>query len=375
MRFIGNKENLIPKIYEILCKHRILDSIIQNSHNIYRQNNQINTLNKPPLFFDVFAGTTSVGKFFKQQGFQIYSCDLLYFSYCLQKAYLENNQIPNFHHLAEIISQDSHNILFASPYQKVLEYLNNLENTQDFIYHNYAPSGSKDLEIPRKYFSDYNAQKIDSIRLKIEEWKVQNKLSENEYFILLATLIESLSFFSNVAGVYAAFCKDWDRRALKPLQLREIEILQSDREHFCFCGDSVEVLTQYKNKNFDIFYLDPPYNHRQYAPNYHLIETIARYDNPRISGVAGLREWKQQKSKFCNAKSAIIELEKIAQMKNYKYLILSYNNEGLMRKDEINELLKCYGNVICEEIIYPRFKSNAKRSKKYINEYVWIVQR
>lgn len=365
MRFIGNKESLSAKIYALLVKHHIIES-----HSKSLQS-----------FFDMFAGSVSMGKFFKTKGFQVYSCDLLYFSFCLQKAYIENNQIPTFQGLQNII-QSNQNILadslFAnevSSYQKVLNLLDSLPSQKGFIYHHYSPSGSKHLSQPRMYFSDENAAKIDAIRIQVQSWKEKEQINENEYFILLATLIESLSFYSNVAGVYAAFCKKWDKRALKPLKLKEIEILPSGIKHFCYCGDSIEILQNVESKQvFDILYLDPPYNHRQYAPNYHLIETIAKYDNPKIKGVAGLREWQHQKSAFCNAKTALTELEKITKLKNYKYLVLSYNSEGILQKTQIDELLSPLGAVVFESFAYPRFKSNAKEGEKYIKEYVWIVK-
>lgn len=374
MRFIGNKENLASKIYELLKKYQVID------------------LNSEQNFCDLFSGSTSMARFFKKQDFQIYSCDLLYFSYCLQKAYIQNNQAPTFKGLNEVLQTHCkipNNTLFESektPYQKVLGILNHLALKKGFIYHHYAPSGSKDLAIPRMYFSDENAQKIDAIRMQIEIWKENNIINESEYFILLATLIESVSFFANVAGVYAAFCKKWDKRALKPFKLKEIELLQSNKKHFCFCEDSVKMLEYLQNNSntnqspkhtqiFDILYLDPPYNHRQYAPNYHLLETIAKYDNPKITGVAGLRDYKEQKSAFCNAISALRELEKIVKYKNYKHLVLSYNSEGLMKKEQINEILQPLGKLHFEKIKYPRFKSNAREGQRYINEYLWILQR
>ncbi len=356
MRFIGNKESLAPQIFTLLQKYKVIDS------------------QKTQSFFDLFSGSASMAKFFKKQGFQIYSNDILYFSYCLQRAYIQNNEIPQFNGLKKLInSTNTTNSLFQSHYQKVLLFLDSIPIQKGFIYNHYAPNATKDLKIPRMYFIDKNAAKIDAIRLQIEAWKNNKAINENEYFILLATLIESVSFYANVAGVYAAFCKTWDKRALKDFNLKEIDILISDKKHFCFCDDGVKLL-QNLHKIFDILYLDPPYNHRQYAPNYHLIETIAKYENPNIKGIAGLREWQNQKSDFCNAKNALIELEKIIKYKNYRNLVLSYNSEGIMQKEAITELLKPLGNLYFESILYPRFKSNNKKSQKYINEYVWILQ-
>lgn len=356
MRFIGNKENLVGKIDEFMQECEI----------------SINSTNQS--FFDAFSGSVSVGKFFKAKGFQIYSCDLLYCSYCLQMAYLYNDDEPSFSSLSDIFDVKT-NVLVSSPYQKVLNFLNHLKPQKGFIYKNYSPNGSKDLAQPRMYFESKNAQKIDAIRMQIEQWKEHKKINEKEYFVLLATLIESVSFFANVAGVYAAFCKFWDKRALKPFYLKEISFLRSQKEHFCFCGDFLTQFENFENHIFDILYLDPPYNHRQYAPNYHLLETIAKYDNPQIQGVAGLRAWQNQKSAFCNAKTAIKALEQIIKMPNYKNLILSYNSEGLMKKDEIDELLKSFGTVHFKAFDYPRFKSNANNAQKFVKEFIWIVKR
>lgn len=352
MRYIGNKENLCDKIYQIL-----------ESKNI-----------KGNSFFDFFAGTTSVGKFFKEKDYQIFSSDLMYFSYVLQKAYISNNQDFLFEKLLENISVNSSN-LFATNLEKVVDFLNTIPPKENFIYHNYTPTGTRNLEQPRMFFSDENGKIIDAIRLKIEEWKNEYLITENEYFILLACLIESVSFYANVAGVYAAFHKKWDPRAIKKMVLRPIKIIKNNFENQSFNKNSVELLDEIQA---DIFYLDPPYNQRQYAPNYHLLETIAKYDNPIIKGVAGMREYKEQKSKFCNAKTGIEELEKIAKKGMFKYLILSYNSEGIMSSENIISVLEKYGETELVEFDYLRFKSNnngESKHKKYIKEQLYILKK
>ena len=129
--------------------------------------------------------------------------------------------------------------------------------------------------------------------------------------------------------------------------------------------------------NVDILYIDPPYNNRQYAPNYHLLETIAKYDAPKIKGTTGLREYANQKSDFCNKDTAIIALDKIAKTAKYKYLILSYNSEGIMPEKDIMFVLKKYGEVTLQNIDYPRFKSNSNgdsKHKKTIQEQLYILR-
>ncbi len=293
MRFIGNKENLVEKIYQILQSK----NIIGNS------------------FFDFFAGTSNVGQFFKKKDFQIFSSDLLYFSFVLQKAYIKNNEIPNFQKLLSNIEIKS-NSLFANHLNLVVEYLNKIETKEGFISENYTPKGTEKLEIPRMYFSNENGNIIDAIRIQIEKWKDESLLTENEYYILLACLIETVPFYANISGVYAAFQKIWDARAVKKLVLRPIEIIKNDKLNQVFNQNSVELISEIQA---DILYLDPPYNQRQYAPNYHLLETIAKYDNPIIKGVSGMRNYENQKSHFCNTETGLTELYKIAKNANYKY--------------------------------------------------------
>ena len=327
MRYIGNKENLCDKIYHTLYTHQI----------------QGETL------FDAFAGTTSVSQYFKSKGYQIISSDLMYFSFVLQKAYIANNDTQLFSSLAAELPNTSHK-LFTSNLEIVLSFLDDIFPIEGFIFENYTPKGTAHLPTPRMYFSDENGRKIDAVRQQIELWHQKNNITENEYFVLLACLIESISFYANIAGVYAAFHKKWDPRAIKPLTLRPIKLLNNHKENQVYNTDSVTLLNKIEA---DIFYLDPPYNARQYAPNYHLIETIAKYDYPTIKGVTGLRDYAEQKSLFCNPNTAL-------------------------PREAIIETLSQYGKVALTQFDYQRFKSNnngESQTKKYIQEQLYILKR
>ena len=120
--------------------------------------------------------------------------------------------------------------LFETNLEKVVLFLNKIPEKEGFIYENYTPTGTQKLEKPRMFFSDQNGKIIDAIRLQIEQWKEENLISTNEYFILLACLLESVSFYANVAGVYAAFHKKWDPRAVKKMVLRPIKLITDKEE-------------------------------------------------------------------------------------------------------------------------------------------------
>ncbi|MCX6739506.1 MAG: DNA adenine methylase [Candidatus Parcubacteria bacterium] len=352
MRFIGNKEKLLESIYEVT-----LSTGIQSGK-----------------FCDFFSGTSNVGRFFKEKGFEIVSSDLLYFSYVLQKAYVENNSEPDFKKLLKITGT-SKKSLFASPFDSVREHLNSIKGVKGFIYKNYTDEGTKNSDFSRKYFTPENGKRIDAIRGTIEEWKNSKLINENEYFVLLAALIESVPFYANISGVYAAFLKNYDPRALKPLEIKSINFYPSKKKHIVYNKDSMDIIDKI---DVDILYMDPPYNQRQYAPNYHLLETIAMYDNPQIKGVTGMRDYQNKKSVFCNKDTALNALDMVAKKAKYKKLILSYNSEGIMPEKDIISVLSRYGKVDLKNIDYLRFKSNSNgesKTKKIIQEQLYVLNR
>lgn len=353
MRYIGNKENILDKIFLLLEKNCV----------------------RGDSFFDFFAGTTNVSRFFKSKGYRVFSSDILYLSYCLQKAYIENNAPPAFSSLLPTLPVQFGTSLFSRPLDLVVDYLNSIPPVKGFIYNNYTPGGTKDLPRPRTYFIDENGERIDAIRIKIEEWKTSGLIIDSEYFILLACLIETIGYYSNIAGVYAAFQKHWDPRALKTLQLKTIDLINNNRENKAYYADSMGLI---EGIDVDILYLDPPYNERQYAPNYHILETIAKYDNPPLRGVTGMRDYSNQKSRFCKMNTALEDLDRIAKTARFRFMVLSYNSEGIMPQDSIISTLRKYGEVKLEQFEYARFKSNNKgqaKTKKTVFEQLYILKK
>ncbi len=355
MRFIGCKENLLDFIEKF-----IKDKDIRGN-----------------VFCDLFAGTGSVAKHFKKLGYTIISSDILYFSYVLQKVYIEQNKYPNFFKLIRKLKiKPVEETLFSSESRnakEIIGYMNNLEGIEGFIFKNYSPEGTQGQTYIRKYFTGENAKKIDAIRNTIENWEKTNLLNEPEYFFLLASLIESVPFVANISGTYAAFLKDWDKRAFKKLTLELPEIIESKGSHKVFNINGIDVLDRVKN--IDILYLDPPYNERQYPPNYHILETIAKWDNPDIKGITGMRTYEGQKSEFCNPKTGLKALEEILKKKNYKHLVLSYNDEGIMPENEILKVFNKYGRTEIAEQDYQRYKSNSNgEQKKSVKEKIYYLK-
>lgn len=291
----------------------------------------------------------------------------------MQKAYIENNKEPSFKKLLPKINVKPRSF-FENPLTQVIDYLNAAPQEEGFIFQNYTPGGTKNLRIPRMYFTDENGKIIDGIRKQIEIWKNEDLLTENEYYILLACLLEAVSSCANHMGTFFSFRKTWRSNALKKLTLRPIEIIVGGKDHKVFNRNSVELISEVQS---DILYLDPPYNQRQYGGCYHLLETIAKHDNPIIKGVAGIRDYEDQKSRFCNAKTALEELFNVAKNAQCDYLVLSYSDEGIMPKNDILFILSQFGKTELVEFNYPRYNSHPKEkiTKKFVKERLYILTR
>lgn len=335
MRYIGNKNKILNQIEQLIT------------------DKQLNLENY--TFCDAFSGTGTVGNFFKDK-FKIIANDNLYTSYVMSQAKLNTPDLA-----FETLKMDP--FLYFNQEQHELE---------GFIYQNYSPGGSD-----RKYFSEENAKKIDFIRTKIEKWYQDEKITKEEYYYLIACLLESVSKVANVAGVYGSYLKDWDPRALKPMKFIKVELKKEKSlfENEVYHKNLEELINDISG---DILYLDPPYTKNQYSVQYHLLETIARYDSPILSGKTGARDTKQQASKFSKDGEVQIEFEKLIFKAKFKYIILSYSSDGIMSKEYIESVLKRYGKPETFEFRKFNYKQylNSKTEKDEEHaEYLFFIEK
>jgi adenine-specific DNA-methyltransferase len=356
MNYIGSKYSLLPFLEE----HILEFTGPKNGHTL----------------FDLFAGTGVVGHHFKRLGFRIIANDIQYYSFCLNRAHVAVNREPAFAGIVKDLPRPAGLLVYDSA-DVVLEYLNGLEGTEGFVYRHYCPGGTSGTVHPRQYFTDENGKRCDAIRLQIEEWHECKRISDDEYFYLLASLIEAIDKVANTASVYGAFLKHIKPSARKPLRLERLEIVPARRRQKVYNEDGVALVDRFP---YDILYLDPPYNHRQYCTNYHVLETVARYDSPQLHGVTGLREYSRQKSALCNKKDALQVLEDILQRTPARYIFLSYNNEGLMSEEEIIGTMARYGRVELRKKEYARFRADIDReNRKYkangVVEYLFCLRK
>ncbi|HIU82188.1 MAG TPA: DNA adenine methylase [Candidatus Ornithoclostridium faecavium] len=330
MNYIGSKYSLID----------FLETSIDKTLKLHNETKKPSEM----VFADLFAGTGVVSGSFKQQGYSIIANDIQYYSYVITKHIIENN-----------------GNLDKERCNHLIEELNNLDGIEGFIYQNYSFGGTEGQEFRRMYFSDFNAKKCDAIRIAIESWLKQGKINEHEYFFLLGSLLNSIDKYANTASVYGAYLKTLKKSALKEMELVALPIMKGTVECKVYNEDISELIN---NVSGDILYLDPPYNARQYCTNYHLLETIAKYDNPKIKGKTGLRDYTEQKSVFCNKSKVADAFSNLIKNAKFKYIFLSYNNEGLMSFETIEKIMRKYGKYKVYMQQYRRFKADNARDAK-----------
>lgn len=386
-----------------------MDFIYDGIKNSYKENQQELPTSNSLILADLFAGSGSVGEFFKEKGFNVIANDLQYYSYVTNYHLLKNNpencklhliyfylkNIDLLHitsefsylsigkYLQDVYLLEKNNLIYFQQtisnfsYEEVFDLLNNhfskmvKNNFKGFISNNYAPNGINNKEYNRSYFTEENANLIDSVRFFIDFLKQEDLINENEYFFLLSSLIDSADKIPNTTGVYGAYLKDFKGRALKRFELKPTPFVTENKENKIFEVYNENAVDLVKKIHGDILYLDPPYNTRQYCDYYHLLETLAKNDNPKIKGKTGIRADNSQKSKFSVKKEALNQLEELIKNANFKYILLSYNNEGIISLEDLEKVFNKYGKYIKYEKKYRRYKSsNIENQENYVIEYL-----
>lgn len=334
MRYIGNKESMVEEI------DSFIESRVESEESL--------------TLFDAFCGTGAVSDRLKNK-FNLVINDNLKWA----TVYTAGRLYASSCHF-ERLGFDPFAFLNQSD-----------EKVQGFIYKNYAPTESS-----RMYFTPENATRIDYFRKQIEEWHKNKLLSEAEYMLLLASLVESVSRVSNTAGVYGAFLKKWDGRALKPIEFIKPAYNACDSLNIKIYNDKTENIIS--DVKCDILYLDPPYTQNQYGTQYHLLETLILNDHPSVSKVTGSRPVMPMRSDWSKEYKAHILLDRIIANTTARYIVMSYNNDGLMSKEYIEAVMKRYGKpetYCCKKISYKKYQNWKSQNHKEHFEYLFFVEK
>lgn len=284
-------------------------------------------------FLDGFGGTSIIAQTLKPY-MKVTVNDVESYAYWLGKHYIEGN----------------------NSYQELITELSKADDSEGFIYTNYCTD--------RMYWTPENGRRIDGIRKAIDK----ANLNEAEKAAAICALLEAADKVANTASVYGAYLKKYKASANKPINLQPIEPPSGIK------GKAIKSDILTLKSSGDIAYLDPPYNTRHYGSNYHLLNTITEYKEFEPKGKTGLPEY--YKSPFCSKVKCVGAMKQLLNNLDYKHIFISYNNEGIIPIDTMQELCSNTGDYTTIQTDYQRFKSDNRNQKQTSTiEYLHYIKR
>ena len=328
-RYIGSKTSLLDNIDKVVKKY-------------YK--------NYDFVLADVFAGTGVVGNFFANKGSKVIVNDLLYSNYVAYNTWLSDEEF----------SIDKIN--------KMIEKYNSLK--PDKIENNYFSD-----KFGNKYFHMNDAKIIGYIREDLE--KNKKKLTDREFYILLTSLMYETDKIANTCGHFESFLNKEPKE--KGVQLRVPEINCLKKKNEIYCKDANQLVREIKA---DVFYIDPPYNARQYVNFYHVLENLALWQKPEeLEGNSMKFKRNHLKSEYSRAKAPEVFKDLIDNIDG-RLIVVSYNNtydaksgasNNKISEEQIETILKAKGKLTKIEIDY-KFFNAGKTDLKNHKEYLFVCE-
>ena len=310
---------------------------------------------------DLMCGTASVSSALRTSGYKVIASDLMTFAVQHATVRLTLDSAPPF-------------AVLGGSYFEVLNQLQSLKAIEGLMVREYSPAGQPAAGCPpRMYLSGANAGLIDAINHQLNAWKSQKLLTHQEHYLLRHDLVLATNRVANIAGTYGHFRSKWSNGALSKLTLQPADFVWGYPCDHVIVQGPAEIVS--REMTADLCYIDPPYMKRQYAANYHLIETIARGDEPEAIGVSGLRPWRDQYSDFCSKVRIRDAFAKIICGMNCSRFLISYSEDGLLSRKEMLELLGQFGEVVLVQYSVPRFRSNDSPLGRTMSEYLFTLTR
>ncbi len=307
---------------------------------------------------DPMCGTASVSLALARSGYSVIAADALTFPVIHARSRLLNKQPPAFK-------------AFGG-YECALNWMRSIKPIEGYFFQEFGDAGRPaNGRVPRLYFSAENAARIDGIRKGIRELNVSGDITELEHSLLLHHLILGTNKVANISGTYGYFLRKLSKTALRPLTIESTQFEHTSREHKVLQGPIEAYASEL---NVDAVYLDPPYTKRQYAGNYHILETLAQEDEPIAVGDGGLRPWKEQASDFCYRRNAGNAFRKILEQLKVPHVFISYSQDGQVDERELLSILTEFGHVTLHEQPYSRYRSNGRVKEGNVLERLYHIE-
>ncbi len=292
IKYLGSKRVLIPALLEIIGGLSEVRSVI-----------------------DLFSGTSRVGHALKREGYRVLSNDLNTYAATLARCYVATDDAR------------------ADEAQTLLDELASVPGAEGYFTQTFCRDA--------RFFQPHNGMRVDAIRQEIAERTLDPELEA----VALTSLMEAADRVDSTTGLQMAYLKQWARRSFNQLELRLPELLGRATEgkgeaHQLEAGLAVRHLSA------DLAYVDPPYNQHKYLGNYHIWETLVRWDAPEAYGIARKRvDCRERKSAFNSKPRIRAALADVIEHLDVRHLVVSFNDEGHVGTDELVEMLSTRGEV------------------------------
>lgn len=350
--YIGNKRRLLPFINETIVKVK-------------------KELKKDKITaLDGFSGSGVVARLLKYHTTDLISNDFEEYTHTINTAYLTNKKDVDIPRL-----------------EKAIKYLNDnkLKKTKSdyFITKNYSPKDDNHIKSgERVFYTHKNAQIIDNIRYMIE-----HDIDDDLKIYCLSALLIKASIHNNTSGVFKGFHKKNGighfggagenalTRILGDIVLDVPIFADTENRTKVFCKDTNELMKEIEP--VDLAYFDPPYNQHPYGSNYFMLNIINGGKPVAIqSGVSGIVEdWQHSDyNKVAPAEKAMDELIKNTPA---KYILISYNNEGIIPIDKFEKIVNKYGKWELLEQEYNTYRGsrNLRDRSNKVKELLWLIKK
>jgi len=275
---------------------------------------------------DLFSGTARVGHALKRAGFRVLANDYAAYAHMLATCYVQADAEE-----------------WAHPAAALLRELQETPPAPGYLTRVFCEEA--------RFFTPENGATIDAIREEIEARRLPPELRA----IALVSLMEAADRVDSTTGVQMAYLKQWAPRARNPLTLRLPSLLPA-AEGGKGLAVQMDAREAARTLRGDIAYLDPPYNQHSYLANYHVWETLVRWDAPEAYGVARKRaDTRERKSPFNSRPGHAAAMREVIENLDAGVLIVSFSNEGYLTLEELRDLLAARGSVLVLEYDFRRY--------------------
>ena len=286
----------------------------------------IGELDRVRSVIDLFSGTSRVGHMLKREGYRVIANDHNAYAATLARCYVEADR--------EDVERD------AAPLLAELSVM--------------PPRGAwftETFAVRARYFHPKNAARIEAIRERITSLSLPPALEA----VLLVSLMEAADRVDSTTGVQMAYLKQWAPRANNELELRMPDVL-ARAKHGKGEAHELDARVAARTLAADVAYVDPPYNQHSYLGNYHVWETLVRWDAPATYGIAEKRiDVKVRTSPFNRRHEIGPALAEILETIDARVVVLSYSDEGFVSRDAIEAMCARRGRVRVIARDHPRY--------------------